>query len=122
MIGRGIIRNPWMFEQIRQYLRGEPITRPSGQEVLNYVEELFEKTSPDNYIERSQVHKMKKYMNYFGLGIDAGGQFLHDIRRAQNKLDFFAICRRHLDHKRPMLLEPFTPELHSKDVVAGCHT
>ena len=29
MIGRGVIRNPWMFEQIRQFLRGEPLTRPS---------------------------------------------------------------------------------------------
>ena len=61
-------------------------------------------------------------INYQAILRDAGGQILHDIRRAQTKLDFFAICRRHLDHKKPMLLEPFTPELHSKDVVAGCHT
>tara|TARA_B100000965_G_scaffold404686_1_gene436215 strand:+ start:278 stop:1336 length:1059 start_codon:yes stop_codon:yes gene_type:complete len=122
MIGRGIIRNPWMFKQIRQHLHGEVPTRPSGQDVLNYVEELFETTAPDNYVEVSQVQKMKKYMNYFGLGIDADGQFLHDIRRTKSKPDFFSICRRHLDHKRPMLLEPFTPKLHSKDIVAGCHT
>ena len=122
MIGRGIIRNPWMFKQIRQHLHGEAPTRPSGQDVLNYVEELFETTAPDNYVEVSQVQKMKKYMNYFGLGIDADGQFLHDIRRTKSKPDFFSICRRHLDHKRPMLLEPFSPKLHSKDIVAGCHT
>ena len=25
MIGRGAIRNPWLFEQIRQQRRGEPL-------------------------------------------------------------------------------------------------
>ena len=28
MIGRGAIRNPWLFHQIRQHLRGEVITPP----------------------------------------------------------------------------------------------
>ena len=122
MIGRGIIRNPWLFIQIREHLRGELPAWPSGREVLDYVADLFEMTTPENYVERSQVQKMKKYMNYFGLGVDAKGRFLHDIRRAQTKSDFFAICREHLDHDEPMPLEPYTPELQSLDVVAGIHT
>ena len=90
--------------------------------MLEYVADLFEMTAPENYVERSQVQKMKKYMNYFGLGVDPAGRFLHDIRRAQTKADFFAICREHLDHDEPMPLEPYTPELQSRDVVAGIHT
>ena len=122
MIGRGIIRNPWLFTQIRQHLRGETPAWPSGRAVLDYVTDLFEMTSPENYIERSQVQKMKKYMNYFGLGVDPEGRFLHNIRRAQTKADFFSICREHLDHNEPMPLEPHSPELQSRDVVAGIHT
>ena len=121
MIGRGIIRNPWLFTQIRQHLRGETPAWPSGRAVRDYVTDLFEMTAPENYVERSQVQKMKKYMNYFGLGVDAKGRFLHDIRRAQTKADFFAICA-NLDHDEPMPLEPYTPELQSRDVVAGIHT
>ena len=122
MIGRGIIRTPWLFAQIRRHLRGEPPVWPSGRDVLNYVSDLLEVTAPENYIEKSQVHKMKKYMNYFGLGVDADGRFLHDIRRAQTKADFFAICREYLDHAESMPLEPFSPQLKTTDVVAGCHT
>ena len=122
MIGRGIIRNPWLFTQIRRHFRNEPPAWPSGREVLEYVADLFEMTAPENYVERSQVQKMKKYMNYFGLGVDPAGRFLHNIRRAQTKADFFAICREHLDHDEPMPLEPYTPELQSRDVVAGIHT
>ena len=121
MIGRGIIRNPWLFTQIRQHLHNETPTLPSGLEVLNYVTDLFKMTAPENYIESSQVQKMKKYMNYFGLGVDSEGRFLHDIRRAQTKNDFFAICREHLDHNESMPLEPYSPKLKSRDVVAGIH-
>ncbi len=42
MIGRGAIRNPWLFDQIRAELRGEPIRLPTGRDVLAYVRELWD--------------------------------------------------------------------------------
>ncbi len=33
MIGRGAIRNPWLFHQIRQHLRGETVFNPRGCDV-----------------------------------------------------------------------------------------
>ncbi len=37
MIGRGAIRNPWLFDQIRQRQRGELVKLPTGREVLAYI-------------------------------------------------------------------------------------
>lgn len=42
MIGRGAVRNPWIFSQIREQLRGGPVTHPTGREVLAYVHALYE--------------------------------------------------------------------------------
>jgi len=42
MIGRGVIRNPWLFHQFRQYSRGEPLFIPRGHDVLAYVRSLYE--------------------------------------------------------------------------------
>jgi tRNA-dihydrouridine synthase len=42
MIGRGAIRNPWLFDQIRAELRSEPIRLPTGRDVLAYVRELWD--------------------------------------------------------------------------------
>ena len=42
MIGRGGIRNPWLFDQIRAQLRGEKLKLTSGRDVLAYVRELWE--------------------------------------------------------------------------------
>ena len=107
MIGRGCIRNPWIFDQIRDHLEGRTPRLPSGREVLDYVGRLYERTRPvDGFRERLQVEKMKKYMNFVGAGI--GDAFLHRIRRATTREEFFDACRAHLDHDQPMDLVPKT--------------
>jgi tRNA-dihydrouridine synthase B len=121
MIGRGAIRNPWLFAQIRQHRRGEPIYQPRGREVLEYVERLWAMTPLEQVRDNAQVQKMKKYMNYLGIGLEPTGQFLHAIRRAETKSAFFAICRQYMDHDEPMPLEPFPLSLATTDVVGGEH-
>lgn len=103
MIGRGAVRNPWMFQQIRQHLRGEPVQYPTGREVLAYVHALYEAVCQPEFAEIQQVQKMKKYMNFLGAGIS--DEFLHDIRRTNRKDEFFGICERALDHDESLTLE-----------------
>ena len=121
MIGRGAIRNPWLFEQIRQRHRGETITPPRGRDVLAYVRALYEAVCSPEVTESAQVQKMKRYMNFLGLGVEPEGQFLHDIRRVNAAAEFFRVCETFLDHDEPMPLEPFPLALKSTDVLAGAH-
>lgn len=109
MIGRGAVRNPWLFTQIHAHLRNEPILFPTGREVLAYVRALYEATTSPGVPENAQVQKMKKYANFLGAGVEPTGKFLHDIRRCNVRAEFFAICAAHLDHDTPMPLEPFPP-------------
>jgi len=106
MIGRGAIRNPWLFGQIRAHLRGDEITSPSGRDVLGYIRTLYDSACDPEVREFSNVTKMKRYMNFIGAGLENGGTFLHAIRRATTCDGFFAICAEHLDHARPMALAP----------------
>src|SRR6266446_5972750 len=119
MIGRGAIRNPWLFHQIRQHLNGEHLFVPRGHDVLAYVRALYEAVCSPDVREAAQVQKMKKYMNYLGVGAEPTGQFLHQIRRVSTKADFFAVCEAFLDHDQPMSLEPFSLALKETDVMAG---
>jgi tRNA-dihydrouridine synthase len=121
MIGRGAIRNPWLFQQIRDHQRGEPLYRPTGREVLDYIGALYDSACAPEVPEASQVQRMKKFMNYLGMGVEASGQFLHRIRRATRKQEFFAICSEFLAHDEPMALEPFRLNLHEADLLAGEH-
>jgi tRNA-dihydrouridine synthase B len=119
MIGRGAIRNPWLFQQIRQHQNGEPLFIPKGREVLGYIRALYEAVCTPGIRESAQVQKMKKYLNYVGVGVEPTGKFLHDIRRVSTRNDFFRICAEHLDHDAPMPLEPFgtLTSAHNEDPV-----
>jgi tRNA-dihydrouridine synthase len=121
MIGRGAIRNPWLFDQIRQHLRGETVSHPAGRDVLAYVHRLFDATTTPVVRESAQVQKMKKYMNFLGLGVEPTGQFLHRIRRCDTRAGFFAICAEFLSHDDPMPLDPFPLQFQPNDVLAGEH-
>jgi tRNA-dihydrouridine synthase len=108
MIGRGAIRNPWIFDQIRARRSGRPEPEPTGFEVLNYIQQLYDSTTPPELQkERLQVEKMKKYMVFLGVGVNPGGQFLHRIRRVTTRHEFFQTCEDHLAHAQPMPLVPF---------------
>ncbi len=119
MIGRGVIRNPWLFRQIREQRRGEPMFRPSGRDVLDYVRALWDAVGSRGIRQSAQVQNMKKYMNFIGLGVESTGEFLHRIRRVNTETDFFATCAAFLDHDEVMPLEPFAIPLKERDVMAG---
>ena len=104
MIGRGAIRNPWLFDQIRAEQRGGIIFRPAGREVLNYLRLLWEHEITPGVKELSQVQRMKKFTSFIGEGI--GEKYLHDIRRVTTSADFWRVCEEWLDHENLMSLEP----------------
>ena len=119
MIGRGVIRNPWLFRQIREQRRGVEVFRPRGRDVLDYVRALFEAVTARGLRESAQIANMKKYMNFIGLGVEPTGEFLHRIRRVTTEAEFFRTCTDFLDHDEPMPLEPFALPLKERDVMAG---
>lgn len=104
MIGRGVIRSPWLFEQIRRQLRGDVVTHPTGREVLAYVHGLWESRATFHTVEQRQCRRMKKVLNYLGEGVP--GDFLRRIQRCETRTDLFDICAEFFDHDRPMALEP----------------
>jgi len=108
MIGRGAIRNPWLFEQIRAELAGCPVALPKGSQVLAYIRELWANEITPGVRESAQVQRIKKFMNFIGEGVDE--KFLFEIRRVTTEADFWKVCETSLNHDRPMaLLSAQTP-------------
>ena len=121
MIGRGAIRNPWLFEQFRRQRRGKEPFVPRGRDVLDYLRFLYETVRPPEVREQAHVQKMKKYFNYIGLGVEPTGEFLHRIRRAVTEVDVFLICEEFLDHDELLSLDPCVAGLPETDLLAGAH-
>lgn len=104
MIGRGVIRSPWLFNQIRQHRRGEAVTVPTGRDVMDYVSALWDSQAGFDKPEKVRCERIKKFLNYLGEGVP--GAFLHQIRRTQTAAEFHRVCREFLDHDQPMAMLP----------------
>ena len=103
VIGRGVIQ-PWLFNQIRQQLRGERVSRPTGRDVAAYIRALWETQASFAAVEKTHCDRMKKFLNYLGEGVP--GPFLKQIRQSQTAAEFHRICDEFLDHDEPMALLP----------------
>jgi tRNA-dihydrouridine synthase len=111
MIGRGAIRNPWIFAQLEAAFFGADPPEPSHRDLLEYVIELYDELARETkrLIPNSHVQRMKKTLAYISHGLEGG--FEHDMRRAVTPEDFFRICRTHLDHDASL---PALPPVGSK--------
>jgi tRNA-dihydrouridine synthase B len=110
MIGRAAIRNPWIFQQVRQALAGEPILAVTLRQVREYIDRLHHMQITQEIPERGRVSNLKMYLNYIGQGVDAAGVFLRDMRRAQTEEELLGVCDRDLlsNPQAPFAIEPYS--------------
>lgn len=107
MVGRGAIRNPWLFSQIREGFSGRPMPAPTRADLHDYLLELIDEMERGENIPEGTrlVHRMKKFTNYIASGLD-GGEFQDRLRRARSLDEFLGICRDHLDCNTVLPHEP----------------
>jgi len=111
MIGRGAIRQPWIFQQLRNILEGKKNTPVTNQQTLHYIRLLFEETAQEmrDYVEVKHVNKMKKYLIFIVQGHPPELEYY--IRRAKTKEELFTVCEAHLNNTA---LAPDLPPENSK--------
>ncbi|MEX1047903.1 MAG: tRNA-dihydrouridine synthase family protein [Akkermansiaceae bacterium] len=106
MVGRGAIRNPWIFSQLEAAYTGAPPPAPSYRDLWQYVGELYEDIARETLklVPNAHVQRMKKTLAYITHGLE--GDFEYDMRRAKTPEEFHEICRRHLDRDGLLLARP----------------
>jgi tRNA-dihydrouridine synthase len=80
MIGRGALRNPWIFEQIDALLAGRTPPRPSGDDVLEHYDalaEMLRATYPKN-----TLGMLKEQVRYLARVVADGSAFMSAALRS----------------------------------------
>ncbi len=81
MIGRGAIKNPWIFKQLFAKLNGLPDVVVDAQEKRRVLLRYFEGIRGEFKSDRGVLGRMKKIANYFTHGLPHGSElrvaFLH---------------------------------------------
>ena len=108
MLGRWAIANPWIFHQIRQALKSEPISPVPLVEVREYIERLRQTPEAVKTPMRARAGHLKMYLNYIAPLVDAEGHFLRLMRRTQTEVELLKLCDRVLlDSYKNLALAPY---------------
>ncbi len=109
MMGRHAIRNPWLFRQWREHQLGQPVYRPTLADARAYIDDLANECCDADADDLRRASRLKKFLNFIGLAVDAEGRFLHEMRRTEGMADLMACCDRHLLTTRAAELFPLEP-------------
>ncbi len=102
MIGRGAIRHPWIFQQIRDAAEGREPFAPTRLDLREYIDVLHRETCGSALREEGQVGKMKKYLGHIAPGLGGDDTFWRELRPALTLRELFAVCDRHLAEAVPL--------------------
>jgi nifR3 family TIM-barrel protein len=89
MIGRGALRNPWIFAQLHALLEGSPVPRPSGADLLEHFDALERMLNAGH--SRSCVGMLKEQVRYLARSVSDGEALMKAALRAQSAAEMRAI-------------------------------
>jgi tRNA-dihydrouridine synthase B len=81
MIGRGAMANPWIFQQIAQLRRGEPVFEPTAAdkyELLRRYALMCHEEMP----ERLALNKLKQLIGQFSVGLSGSAHLRESVHRS----------------------------------------
>lgn len=79
MIGRGAIKNPWVFRQIERQRRGEPPGEVDAFEKRRVLLDYYETVKREFRSDRGALGRMKKIANYFTAGLPYASELRYAI-------------------------------------------
>ena len=106
MVGRGAIRNPWIFSQIKAAIAGEAPLRQTRRDLHEYISELSSELAAEHpaFDPLLHVQRMKKTLIYICEGLDP--EFESAIRRMKTPAEFADLCAGHLDNADLLPIRP----------------
>ncbi len=97
MIGRGALRNPWIFSQVAALRAGRCPVAPTGAHVVDYLERAaaaYNKVFPER--PHLVCGRLKELSRYLGRAIPDGGQFVQEVLRTADSPALLAVAGRRL--------------------------
>ncbi|HPA21395.1 MAG TPA: tRNA-dihydrouridine synthase family protein [Verrucomicrobiae bacterium] len=106
MIGRGAVRNPWIFRQIRDAWSGATSPAPTLVDVRQYIDRLYHVACDPAAPERARLGRLKKLLAFILPGLDPSGELVARTRSAADEKELFRACDDFLTSTQPFDLEP----------------
>ncbi len=89
MVGRGILRDPWLLRKVGDVLAGNVPYEPSLEARRTHIRSYFEILRADTKTEKSAVGRMKKATGFFTRGLPYGPKLRERIYHSFTPADIY---------------------------------
>ncbi len=96
MIGRHVIRNPWIFRQISELKNNQEMFKPTLSDVFSYIYKIYTMTISENPNIKKADGRLKKFLNFIAVSVDEDGAFLNEMRHTIGLAPLMKVCEKHL--------------------------
>ena len=103
MIGRGAVRNPWIFRQIRNLQQGLPATEPGLQDRKSFLVDLY-RFLCESMSEKHAALTMRGLLISFTKGLPGSSRLRASVSRIVNKETLFAITNEYFSQLEAEIL------------------
>jgi len=100
MIGRGAIRDPWVFRKIEAALHGDPTVQVDLRERERVLLSFYETLRQRSGSERHALGRMKKIARYFADGVPQGAVLKQALLHSQSVPELFDRVQAHFEQLR----------------------
>ncbi|MDR1141202.1 MAG: tRNA-dihydrouridine synthase, partial [Planctomycetaceae bacterium] len=91
MIGRGSIERPWIFRQITQALRGEPVdSEPTATELRNLIKKHFNLLK-QQFNDHTALFLIRKTVCHYAVNRSGVKKFRNEISSVKEPTTFFQL-------------------------------
>ena len=109
MIGRGALRDPWVFQRVAHALRGEPFEEPSLRARRDALLHYFDLLSLGVRSEQHAVGRLKKVLGFFTRGLPYGEALREEAFHLHELEAIYACARAYFERlEREGLTESFS--------------
>ena len=119
MIGRGAVRDPWVFQRINAALLNQPFRDPSLNDRAQHLKTYFDYLTRSAKSERHACGRIKKVIGLFTRGLPHGDELRQTIFRLQELAPIYDATAAYFDRLKLEGLDESFGELHdavSRDI------
>ncbi len=116
MVGRGLLRNPWLLRQIAEECAGQPVFEPTLQERCDFVCRYMDMIEGLPISKAGAMGKVKCFLGYFTRGLAWSSQMRERAYRFQEMSEIRAAIVEYFDLlKRQEMASVFDVITHEED-------
>ena len=97
MIGRATLGNPWIFNEIASYLKGEEVKKPGNDEIMKTILWQYDMLIQEKG-EYTAVREMRKHIGWYLKGMPSAKIIKDEVNKLESFSEILQLLKKYFEN------------------------